>query len=82
MIFPRTVAMAAPAAPWFNPKIKIGSKMIFTMEPIIDPAIDWTANPSVLRILLGTMLKMIDTAPNRNPCVVGIGILVCIFANS
>ena len=34
MIFPRTVAMAAPAAPWFNPKIKIGSKMIFTMEPI------------------------------------------------
>ena len=63
MIFPRTVAMAAPAAPWFNPKIKIGSKMIFTMEPIIDPAIDWTANPSVLRILLGTMLKMIDTAP-------------------
>ena len=63
MIFPRTVAMAAPAAPWFNPKIKIGSKMIFTMEPIIDPANDWTANPSVLRILLGTMLKMIDTAP-------------------
>ena len=37
--------------------------MIFTMEPIIDPAIDWTANPSVLRMLLGTILKMMDTAP-------------------
>ena len=62
-MLPMTVAMAAPAAPIPRALIKMGSRMILTMDPIMEPTIASEARPSVLRRFVGTSEKMITDAP-------------------
>ena len=57
------VAIAAPPAPMFKWRIKIGSKIILIIEPVIVPIIDSVANPSVLMRLLGVKETIIKVAP-------------------
>ena len=62
--FPRTVAIAAPPAPIPSPKIKTGSRMIFTTEPTTVPIMASTASPSVLIKLPGVRDRITAGAPS------------------
>ena len=57
------VAIAAPPAPMFKYRMKIGSKIILTIDPIIVPSIDSVAKPSVRIRLLGVKETIIKVAP-------------------
>ena len=48
------VAMPAPDIPKLNPNMSIGSKIIFSIPPVVKPIIAKVALPSYLRILLQT----------------------------
>ncbi len=63
-MLPRTVAMAAPAAPIPSPKINKGSKIIFTILPAILPIMATLASPSVRSWLAGIKVRMMEGAPS------------------
>ena len=64
MIVLVTVANAEPAAPQPHLKIKMGFKTILIPVPTMLAIIDCTANPSVLRILVGVRPKITNGAPH------------------
>ena len=39
------VAMAAPAVPRFRPKIRMGSRIMFRMPPVVMPTMPYMASP-------------------------------------
>ena len=53
-VCPVAVARAAPFIPQFNLKIKIGSKMMFTIAPILKPIIDDFGLPCDLSKIFNT----------------------------
>ena len=61
------VANPAPAAPIFKPKgrIKNGSRMIFSRQPLIAPILAIIERPSARRIKLNRIFIMPGTAPRQ-----------------
>ena len=61
----RKVASPAPAAPIPNPqgRIKIGSRIIFIMQPLIVPILACTAAPSDRSRYASTTFSMVGIAP-------------------
>lgn len=74
------VAMAAPAVPRFRPgrtmpkgrvisrRMKMGSRTIFRIPPMVMPAMERVACPSARRTLLSTKEAAMMGAPKRMYC--------------
>ena len=57
------VAQAAPATPMPNPKIKMGSKTVFTTAPITIHAMEYFGLPSARIMLLKTLVRSRNGMP-------------------
>ena len=61
----KNVARPAPAAPMFKPqgRMKMGSRIIFSTQPLMVPMLAWTEAPSLRTIWPWTTFKIAGMAP-------------------
>ena len=59
------VAIAAPPVPILKPLIRIGSRIILRIPPVVIPTIERKASPSLRRVVLRTKVAQLRGAAIR-----------------